>query len=148
MDDDLETDPQQLAMEQVIDILTPLRQHRQASAERAQRRAQMELESMADHLSQTRASLSQERHNQRERRQGLSDAYLQKTMTLNDVDRWHEKEHRMLDRLAYIRQDVQQQRLRIDEQHTALENARLKAKAAQRAVEKLACLSEALNEQG
>ena len=148
MDDDLETDPQQLAMEQVIDILTPLRQHRQASAERAQRRAQMELESMADHLSQTRASLSQERDNQRERRQGLSDAHLHKTMTLNDVDRWHEKEHRMLDRLAYIRQDVQQQRLRIDEQHTALENARLKAKAAQRAVEKLACLSEALNEQG
>jgi hypothetical protein len=148
MDDDLETDPQQLAMEQVIDILTPLRQHRQASAERAQRRAQMELESMADHLSQTRASLSQERDNQRERRQGLSDAHLQKTMTLNDVDRWHEKEQRMLDRLAYIRQDVQQQRLRIDEQHTALENARLKAKAAQRAVEKLACLSEALNEQG
>jgi hypothetical protein len=148
MDDDLETDPQQLAMEQVIDILTPLRHHRQASAERAQRRAQMELESMADHLSQTRASLSQERDNQRERRQGLSDAHLQKTMTLNDVDRWHEKEHRMLDRLAYIRQDVQQQRLRIDEQHTALENARLKAKAAQRAVEKLACLSEALNEQG
>jgi septal ring factor EnvC (AmiA/AmiB activator) len=148
VDDDLEADPQRLAMEQVIDILTPLRQHRQARAEREQRRAQMELESMTDHLSQTRASLSQERDNQRERRQGLSAAHLQKTMTLNDVDRWHEKEHRMLDRLAYIRQDVQQQCLRIEEQHTRLAQARREAKASQRAVEKLACLGEALNEEG
>lgn len=148
MEEELEIDPQRLALEQVISVLTPLRQHRQASAERAQRRAQKELEDMHQHLQQTRASYTQERDNQRERRQGLSDAHLNKSMSLNDLDRWHEKENRMLDRLAYIRQDVEQQRLGIDAQQQRLEQAREAAKASQRAVEKLACLGEALNEQG
>jgi hypothetical protein len=148
MEEELEVDPQTLAMEHVISVLTPLRQHRQATAERAQRRAQKELEEMHEHLQQTRASYSQERDNQRERRQVLSDAHLNKAMVLNDLDRWHEKENRMLDRLAYIRQDVAQQRLGIDEQQQCLERARNDAKASQRAVEKLACLAEAINEQG
>lgn len=148
MEEELETDPQRLAMEQVISVLTPLRQHRQASAERAQRKAQQALESMQVHLQETREALTQERVNQRERRQVLSEANLNKSMALNDLDRWHEKENRMLDRLAYIRQDVEQQRLGIDEQQQRLEQARDAAKASQRAVEKLACLAEALNEQG
>jgi hypothetical protein len=146
VEEELEIDPQRLALEQVISVLTPLRQHRQASAERAQRRAQQALEDMQVHLQQTRESLTQERDNQRERRQGLSKAHLNKQMSLNDLDRWHEKEHRMLDRLAYIRQDVQRQRLDIDEQQRQLAQAREAAKASQRAVEKLACLAEALNE--
>ncbi|MFK3798850.1 type III secretion protein [Pseudomonas sp. NPDC088444] len=148
MEEELEIDPNHLAMEQVIAVLKPLRQHRQASAERAQRRAQQALEDMQVHLQETRDALTQERINQRERRQVLSDANLNKAMALNDLDRWHEKEHRMLDRLAYIRQDVEQQRLGIDEQHQRLVQARADAKASQRAVEKLACLAEALNEQG
>ncbi|MFY1668299.1 type III secretion protein [Pseudomonas sp. Pseu.R1] len=148
MEEELEIDPNHLAMEQVIAVLKPLRQHRQASAERAQRRAQQALEDMQVHLQETRDALTQERINQRERRQVLSDANLNKAMALNDLDRWHEKEHRMLDRLAYIRQDVEQQRLGIDEQQQRLEQARADAKASQRAVEKLACLAEALNEQG
>jgi len=146
MEEELDIDPQRLALEQVISVLTPLRQHRQASAERAQRRAQNALENMQVHLQQTRESLTHERDNQRERRQGLSVAHLNKQMSLNDLDHWHEKEHRMLDRLAYIRQDVQRQRLGIDEQQRQLVQARDAAKAAQRAVEKLACLAEALNE--
>ncbi|WP_460043539.1 type III secretion system stalk subunit SctO [Pseudomonas sp. S2_H01] len=146
MEEQLDIDPQRLMLEHVICVLTPLRQHRQASAERAQRRAQKALEDMQVHLQQTRESLTQERDNQRERRQGLSVAHLNKQMSLNDLDRWHEKEHRMLDRLAYIRQDVQRQRLGIDEQQRQLVQARDAAKAAQRAVEKLACLAEALNE--
>jgi len=148
MEEELETDPQRLAMEQVISVLTPLRQHRQASAERAQRKAQQALEDMQVHLQETREALTQERVNQRERRQLLSEANLNKSMALNDLDRWHEKENRMLDRLAYIRQDVEQQRLGIDQQQQRLEQARDAAKASQRAVEKLACLAEALNEQG
>ncbi|TDV72764.1 YscO family type III secretion system apparatus protein [Pseudomonas sp. LP_7_YM] len=148
MEEELEVDPQQLAMEQVIGVLTPLRQHRQASAERAQRKAQQALLDMQAHLQETREALSQERVNQRERRQVLSEANLCKTMSLNDLDRWHEKENRMLDRLAYIRQDVEQQRLGIDDQQQRLEQARAAAKASLRAVEKLACLAEALNEQG
>lgn len=148
MDDDLETDPQRQALEDVISILTPLRQHRQASAERAQRRAKMELESMTDHLSQTQSSLQQERSNQRERRQNLADAHLQKFLSLDDVDLWHDQERSMLDRLAYMQQDVQKQHLRIDEQQAQLEQAQLEAKASQRAVEKLSCLSEALKEEG
>lgn len=148
MEEEFTVDPQTLAMQQVINVLTPLRQHRQASAERAQRRAQKALEQMHEHLQQTRASYSQERDNQRDRRQVLSDAYLDKAMAFNDLDRWHEKENRMLDRLAYIRQDVAQQRLGIDEQQQRLEQAGDDAKASQRAVEKLACLAEAINEQG
>jgi hypothetical protein len=148
MDDELEDDPQRAALEQVIGLLTPLRQHRQASAERAHRKAQVELNSMLDHLSETRASLTQERENHKRRRESLSVAHLQKTISLNDVDRWHEKEKSMLDRLAYIRQDVQQQQSRVAEQQALLEQKRLQAKASQRAVEKLACMEETLNEEG
>lgn len=92
MDETLEEDPQREALEQVISLLTPLRQHRQASAERAHRQAQVELKSMLDHLSETRASLDQERDNHKRRRESLSQDHLQKTISLNDVDRWHEKE--------------------------------------------------------
>lgn len=148
MEETLEEDPQRAALEQVIGLITPLRQHRQASAERAQRQAQVELDSMLDHLSETRQVLSQERDNHRQRRQSLSAAHLEKTISLKDVDRWHEKEKNMLDRLALIRQDVQQQQLQIAEQQALLERKRLQAKAFQRAVEKLACLSETLNEEG
>ncbi|MDH0749750.1 type III secretion protein [Pseudomonas sp. GD03842] len=148
MEEELEIDPQQLAMTQVIAVLTPLRQHRQASAERAQRRAQRALDELQTQLQATREALSQERANQRERRQALSQANLNQAMALNDLERWHEKEHRMLDRLAYIRQDVERQRLGIDAQQQLLEQARAEAKAFQRAVEKLACLAEALDEQG
>lgn len=148
MEEEPEIDPQHQAMEQVIAVLKPLRQHRQASAEQAQRRAQQALEDMQVHLQETRDAWCQERSNQRERRQVLSEANLHTAMTLNDLERWHEKENRMLDRLAYIRQDVEQQRLGIDKQHQRLEQARADAKASQRAVEKLACLAEALNEQG
>jgi hypothetical protein len=146
VEEELDIDPQRLALEQVIGVLTPLRQHRQASAERAQRLAEQALEDMQVHLQLTRESLTHERDNQRERRQGLSEAHLNKQMSLNDLDRWHEKEHRMLDRLAYIRQDVKRQRLGIDEQQRQLVQARDAVKASQRAVEKLACLAEALNE--
>ncbi|MCI3944166.1 type III secretion protein [Pseudomonas syringae] len=148
MDEHLEDDPQRAALEQVIGLLTPLRQHRQASAERAHRQAQVELKSMLDHLSETRASLAQERDNHKRRRESLSSAHLQKTISVNDVDRWHDKEKNMLDRLSYIHQDVQQQQLRVTEQQALLEQKRLQAKASQRAVEKLACLEETLNEEG
>ncbi|ALD99286.1 MULTISPECIES: hypothetical protein [Pseudomonas] len=148
MDEPLEDDPQQVALQQVIGLLTPLRQHRQASAERAHRQAQLELKSMLDHLAETRASLNQERENHKRRRESLSHAHLQRTLSLTDVDGWHEKERTMLDRLAYIRQDVQQQQMRVAEQQALLEQKRLQAKASQRAVEKLACMEETLNEEG
>jgi hypothetical protein len=148
MEEELEIDPQRLAMEQVIGVLKPLRQHRQASAERAQRKAQQALDDMQVHLQQTRDALSQERINQRERRQALSDTHLNTGMSLDTLQCWQGKEQRMLDRLSLIRQDVAQQRLGIDEQHQRLAQAREDAKASQRAVEKLACLAQALNEEG
>ncbi|WP_443701029.1 type III secretion protein [Pseudomonas sp.] len=148
MDEELEVDPQRSELERLICVLTPLREHRQASAERAQRRAQAELAMMHDQLAQAQALLVQERINQRERRQELADAHLQQTLTLTEVDRWHDKERHMLDRLAKVRQDVDQQCLQIDAQQTLLEQVRQTAKARQRAVEKLACLSEAIHEEG
>lgn len=147
MDDDLEADPDRVAMEHLITVLTPLRQHRQARAERAQRLLQDELTAMHQHLLQTEQSWVQERDNQKVRRQQLSAAHLEKTMELGDVERWHDKERRMLDRLAYIRQDINQLRHRIELQQQRIEQARLEAKARQRAVEKLACMSENLNEE-
>ncbi|MGF6207670.1 type III secretion protein [Pseudomonas frederiksbergensis] len=147
MDDELEADPDCTALAQVIGVLTPLRQHRQARAERAQRQLQDELQAMHEQLRLTEQSWVQERDNQKVRRQQLSAAHLQKTMALDDVDRWHDKERRMLDRLAYIRQNANQLRYGIEQQHLRIEQARLEAKARQRAVEKLACMSETLNEE-
>ncbi|WLH36493.1 type III secretion protein [Pseudomonas sp. FP2196] len=147
MDDELEADPNRVAMEQVIGVLTPLRQHRQARAERAQRQLQDALTSMHEQLRLTEHAWVQERDNQKVRRQQLSAAHLEKTMELGDVDRWHDKERRMLDRLAYIRQSANQLRHGIELQQQRIEQARLEAKARQRAVEKLACLSENLNEE-
>lgn len=147
MDDELEADPNRVAMEQVIGVLTPLRQHRQARAERAQRQLQDALTAMQEQLRLTEHAWVQERDNQKVRRQQLSAAHLEKTMELGDVDRWHDKERRMLDRLAYIRQSANQLRHGIELQQQRIEQAWLEAKARQRAVEKLACLSENLNEE-
>ncbi|NWA02060.1 type III secretion protein [Pseudomonas gingeri] len=147
MDEELEADPNHVALTQVIQILTPLRQHRQASAERAQRRLQEELETMRQQLLHSEQSWVQERDNQRVRRQQLSQAHLRQTLELNEVERWHEKERRMLDRLAFIQQDVSQLRQQIELQQQRLEQARMEARARQRAVEKLACMSENLNEE-
>ncbi|NVZ28580.1 type III secretion protein [Pseudomonas gingeri] len=147
MDEELEADPNHVAMAQVIQILTPLRQHRQASAERAQRRLQQELETLRQQLLHSEQSWLQERDNQRVRRRQLSQAHLQQTLELNEVERWHEKERRMLDRLAFIQQDVRQLRQQIEQHQQRLEQARMEARARQRAVEKLACMSENLNEE-
>ncbi|BBP74637.1 type III secretion protein [Pseudomonas gingeri NCPPB 3146 = LMG 5327] len=147
MDEELEADPNHVAMAQVIQILTPLRQHRQASAERAQRRLQQELETLHQQLLHSEQSWLQERDNQRVRRRQLSQAHLQQTLELNEVERWHEKERRMLDRLAFIQQDVSQLRQQIEQHQQRLEQARMEARARQRAVEKLACMSENLNEE-
>ena len=148
MDEELEIDPQHAELERLIGVLTPLRQHRQARAGRAQSRAQAELATMHDQLTQAQATLGQERINQRERRQGLADVHLQQTLTMTEVDRWHDKERRMLDRLAEVRQEVDQQCLQINAQQALLEQARQNAKARQRAVEKLSCLKEAIHEEG
>ncbi|MGY2289769.1 type III secretion protein [Pseudomonas sp. SDO528_S397] len=146
MDEDLEVDTHRLALEQVIGVLTPLRQHRQASAERTRQRLEQELAQLHEELLTSKASWNQERDNQKVRRQQLSDTHLQKTMELTDIDRWHEKERRMLDRLAHIRQNVSQLRERIDWQEQQVQQAHLDVKARQRAVEKLACMSESLHE--
>jgi len=148
MDESLEEDPQRAAFEQVIGLLTPLRQHRQASAERARRQAQVELKSMLDHLSVTRASLDLERGQQKRQRDTLSQDHLEKTISRNDVDRWQARENAMLEHLASIREDIEQQQRRISEQQALVQARQQEAKASQRAVEKLACMSEALNEEG
>ena len=51
----------------------------------------------------------------------------------------------MLDRLAHIRQSVSQLRARIEEQEQQLQRALLELKTRQRAVEKLACMTDSLN---
>lgn len=138
-------DPQRMALEHAVALLSPLREQRQARAERAQREARTELNSMLDHLSTTQAAIRQARDQHRQRRDSLSQAHLLKPLSLSDIDRWSEKEQAMIDRLAHMHQDVEQQRRRIAEQRSHLEQLQRQAIAAQRAVEKLACLSELLD---
>ncbi|KAF1032696.1 MAG: hypothetical protein GAK37_00367 [Pseudomonas sp.] len=146
MDENLEVDVDRIALEQAIGVLTPLRQHRQASAECARRQIEQALQTLHEQLRTSIESLNQERDNQKQRRQQLSDTHLQTSMALSDIDRWHEKERRMLDRLAHIRQEIVQLREHIEWQEQQLQQARLDVKARQRAVEKLACMSESLYE--
>lgn len=148
MDEEVEVDPQRESIEHVISVLTPLREHRQAVAERALHRAKLDLAGMQKQLAELREILGQEHNSQNERRQVLATAHVQQTMTLNKVDLWYQKERRMLDRLSRMRQDIDQLSMQIDQQIILLENSHQTAKARQRAVEKLACLSEALNEEG
>ncbi|WP_434698161.1 type III secretion protein [Pseudomonas sp. D1-1] len=147
MDEDLDMDPERQALERVIGLLGPLRQHRQASAERARGRLARELAKLREQLLASESSMDQERTNQKRKRRALADTHLQTTLELADIDRWHEKERRMLDRLAQIRQDVSQLRLHIETQEQSLQQAQLDVKARQRAVEKLACMSETLSEE-
>lgn len=141
----LEIDPERMALIQLVEVLTPLRQHRQASAERDCKRLEHTLHQLREQLLTSQASLSQERDNQKARRQQLSTTHLQQTVALSDIDRWHEKERRMLDRLAQIRQHISHLHGSIETHREQLQLALLEVKARQRAVEKLACLSENLH---
>lgn len=144
MDETLEVDPQRLALEQAIALLKPLRQHRQASAERRQRQMQQTLASSRTRLEETEQRLGSERQAQVARRGALAEQNLARSMSLDEVERWHNQERAMLDRLAYIRQDIHQQGVAIEQQQQQLQDTQAEAKAAQRAVEKLSCLAEAL----
>jgi hypothetical protein len=147
MDNELEVDPQRVALEEVIGILTPLRQHRQARAERQQRNALGELQRSNERLTQTRIALSDERNRQVESRQALAAEHVNQSLTLNDVDRWHGQERSMLNQLAQLRQDIQQQVQVVEQCQQTLQLSQQEAKAAQRAVEKLSCLAEAVNDE-
>ena len=147
MYDPVEIDPERTALTLLVNVLTPLRQHRQASAERACKRLEHSLLQLCEQLLTSQASFSQERDNQTARRQQLSTAHLQQTVALSDIDRWHEKERRMLDRLAQIRQHISHLHTRIETLREQLQQALLEVKARQRAVEKLACLSESLHDE-
>ena len=143
-----EEEGQQQDLLQLIAQLRPLRQQRQFKAERAQRQAQAELKSMLDHIADTRQSFGHAQENHRQQRQSLMQAHLEKSISLSQVELWQEKEQNMLDRLAHIRQDIEQQQQRIVEQRARLEQLQQQNKAAQRAVEKLACLGEVLTGEG
>ncbi|WLI10706.1 MULTISPECIES: type III secretion protein [Pseudomonas] len=146
MDEVLEEDPRQIELEQVIAVLTPLRQHRLARAERDLHRAKDDLKAMEEQLVKARALLDQMHEEQQERRRTLAQMHLQQTTKRTTIDQWRAEEQRMLDRIAKRRQDIDEQSLSIDAQKTLLEQFRQAATARQRAVEKLACLSEALND--
>lgn len=143
----VEIDPERTALMLLVNVLTPLRQHRQANAERACKRLEHSLLQLCEQLLTSQASFSQERDNQKARRQQLSTAHLQQTVALSDIDRWHEKERRMLDRLAQIRQHISHLHTRIETLREQLQQALREVKARQRAVEKLACLSESLHDE-
>lgn len=147
MEEPLEVDPQQAALEEVIRILTPLRQHRQASAERQQRLAERELTLSRERLAQSRIDVTDESARQVEQRQALQDKHLNQATTLTSIDRWHDRERSMLDQLSRLRQGVVLQNEAVNTQQQVVLDAQRDAKAAQRAVEKLACLAEAIHDE-
>lgn len=147
MEEPLEVDPQQAALEEVIRILTPLRQHRQASAERQQRLAERELVLSRERLAQLRIDVTDESTRQVTQRQALRDEHLNQATTMTSIDRWHDRERSMLDQLSRLRQGVVLQDQAVHTQQQVVLDAQRDAKAAQRAVEKLACLAEAIHDE-
>jgi len=146
-DEILEDDPQRVALEEVIHILTPLREHRQTSAERRQRQAEDELRRDRECLAKARTAWIDERERQHEQREALAVEHVNQALKLTDVDRWHDRERSLLDQLSRLRQSIQQQTQAVEQQQQALQQAKQDAKAALRAVEKLACLAEAINDE-
>lgn len=72
MDEDVDIEPNDHALRQVIGVLTPLRQHRQARAERSRQRIEQNLETLREQLLNCQATWSQERDRQQLLRQQLS----------------------------------------------------------------------------
>lgn len=142
----IDLNPDHVALEQVISILTPLRRHRLARVERDRRSIELELDRLRERLLASVTSLSQERENQKLRRQQLSDTYLHVATGLTEVDRWLEQERHMLDRLAHIGQDVSQKRENVKQLEKRLLHVQQDVKALQRGVEKLTCMSESIHE--
>ncbi len=147
MEEELEVDPQRASFEQAIALLQPLRQHRQARAERLQRAAYAALEHSRGQLAEAEAELDSERRLNNKRRTELVEEHLHQSISLDDVDRWHDRERRMLDQLALLRHDIRQQHTLIEQQQEQLRQACAATSQAQRAVEKLACLTEVLNDE-
>jgi uncharacterized protein (DUF2252 family) len=147
MEDDLQVDPQRVALEEAIQLLKPLRQHRQASIERQQRQLQQSLASSRERLAETQERLGSERQAQQVRREALSSQHVNRCMSLDEVELWHNQERRMLDRLAHMRQSIHQQGVAIEQQQQQLQDMQVRVKEAQRAVEKLSCLAEAMNDE-
>jgi predicted nucleic acid-binding Zn-ribbon protein len=143
-----ENGPGQSELAQLLELLGPLRQQRQARAERAQEQAQKELNARLDHIENTRGVLTRAQHTHRQQRHNLVREHQNRSISFNQLEHWHEKEQQVLDRLAHIRQDITRQQRCIAEQREQVEHLQQQSKSARRAVEKLACISEAINGEG
>jgi len=148
VDEELEPDLQRVSLEQAIALLKPLREHRQTRAERHQRQAQEALQRSREHLVEAEARLTEEIQAHRARRAELARGHLYQSMGIEELGRWHDNERRMLDELAKLRHNVHQRHALVEEQQVQLQQASKNASQAQRAVEKLACFAEVLNDEG
>lgn len=144
MDDELLSEDPNAALLKVIALLKPLRQNRQAKAERQQRQLQQDIQNNEQRMVGARAEVVVERESQKVRRQDMYRDNSQKTLGLNDVDEWNKQERRMLTHLSDMDYDIAQLGLKIDKQHEELVQARQTVKERQRAVEKLSCMVEVL----
>lgn len=145
-EDEAQDSPETLGMLKVLGILKPLRQHRQASAERRQRALQAQLDQALGAIAVARKELAAERLQQREKRAQLSAEHCNQVVSLSEIDTWHTRERRMIGHLANLDHGVQQLLAQLEQLRVNVETARLDVKARQRAVEKLACLAEAVEQ--
>ncbi|MHA6494936.1 type III secretion system stalk subunit SctO [Pseudomonas borbori] len=126
--------------------LRPIRQHREAQAERAWREEHGRLQALLERERQAEAQLECARLQQREQRAALSRAHQGQTLTPMLLAAWGEQEKRLLAELgkqAQALDALRQERLQQDQQAV---QARQQLRGRQRQLEKLRELSRLLKE--
>lgn len=145
MDDEIESANSDAAdLMRLIKVLRPLRQHRQAMAERRQRELQTHMNDTERHLEDARSTLATERSHQRSVREALSQAHSMRSLDRASIDDWQTDERKMLSHLADLQHGVRATQDTLTQLTTSLDSARMATKQRQRAVEKLGCLLEIL----
>ncbi len=131
-------------MAEVVTLLKPLRELRTHTAQRHQRQAQQGVEALQATLAQAQLDCADDLNQQKQQRRALAAQCEGQVMSLNGIQQWHQEEQRLMDRQAQLRSHVQRLQLDLQAQRQRAEEAQVQVRASQRALEKLACLSETL----
>lgn len=140
----VDVDHEAQALADVVTLLKPLRELRKHAAQRHQRQAQQVAEAMQASLAQAQLACAEDLDLQKLQRRALAAQCEGQVMSLNGIQQWHQEEQRLMDRQAQLRSHVQRLQLDLEAQRQRVAQAQLQVRASQRALEKLACLSETL----
>jgi septal ring factor EnvC (AmiA/AmiB activator) len=127
--------------------LAPVRQHREAQAERAWLQARDRLRASEDAVEAARAELDSLRGVHHARREALRREYHGRAMSLRSLNGWSEEEHRLLADLAQREQALQVLDGTRAQQAREMERAEHALRQRRRELEKLKVLTELLIEE-